>query len=231
MDATLPVKEYGYIDDVRSDIMKMIPSDGRVIGSVGCGRGRTESVLVERGRDVHGVDVSAEAIATARLRLTSARVMSPDERMPFDEGSLDGLILADVIEHMPLAWERLRLFAMMVKPGGWVVISVPNMRYLDVLHQLVVKGEWREVPMGIFDETHVQVMTHKRLNRWCEAAGLEVQQWFDRYDHRFVHRNVYRILNHLTFKRCRSFFTIEVQGVFRRAASLGVPSAATGGAS
>lgn len=215
-DAKAPARQYGYIDDVRSDIIGMIPSDGRIIGSIGCGRAGTEGLLVERGREVHGVDVSAEAIATAKSRLTSARVMLPDERMPFDECSLDGLILADVIEHMPFAWERLRLFANMVKPGGWVVISVPNMRYLNALTELVVKGEWREVPMGIFDETHLQVMTHKRLDRWCRAAGLERQQWFDRYDHRFIYRNIYRILNRLTLKFGRSFFTVEVQGVFRR---------------
>ena len=216
MSTISPAKEYGYIDDVRDDILKMIPSDGQVIGSIGCGRARTEGVLVERGRKVHGVDMSAEAIATAANRLTSARVMSPDEPMPFARASLDGLILADVIEHMPLAWERLRHFATMVKPGGWVVISVPNMRYLDVLHQLVVRGEWHEAPLGIFDETHVQVMTHRRLDRWCAASGLRIEKWFDRYDYRFWRRNVYRAVNCLTFGLGRSFFTIEVQGVYRR---------------
>ncbi len=185
---------YEYIDDTRTDILKMIPSDGKVIGSVGCGRANTESILVNQGREVHGVDVSNEAISTAKTRLTSARVVSPEAHMPFTENSLDGLILADVIEHMPQAWERLLEFATMVKPGGWIVISVPNMRYLAVLWQLVVRGDWREAPQGIFDETHVQVMTHRRLRRWGDAAGLELVQWFNRYDYRFISRNACRTL-------------------------------------
>jgi predicted SAM-dependent methyltransferase len=129
------------------------------------------------------------------------------------------LILADVIEHLPLAWQRLQVFSTLVKPGGWVVISVPNMRYLGVLYKLVVRGEWEEAPMGIFDRTHVQVMTHRRLQRWCTAAGLDRERWSECYDHRFFQRNVCRALNLVTLRLFRSFLNTGVQGVFRRKAS------------
>jgi|SRR5436190_2868790 len=211
--------DYVYSDDVRHDILRMVPADGKVIGTVGCGRARTESVLVAQGREVHGVDVSAVAIETAATRLTSARVVGVDDELPFAIASLDGLILADVIEHMPLAWQRLKTLATMIRPGGWAVISVPNMRYLSVLYKLVVSGEWEEAPMGIFDETHVQVMTHRRLRRWCTAAGLELEGWYDLYDYRFFRRNVCRALNIATFKVFRSFLNSGVQGVFRRKAA------------
>jgi 2-polyprenyl-3-methyl-5-hydroxy-6-metoxy-1,4-benzoquinol methylase len=219
MIADPPPSDYVYIDDVRDDILRMVPSDGKVIGTIGCGRARTESVLVQQGREVHGVDLSGEAIKTAVDRLTSARTIVADEELPFAVGSLDGLILADVIEHLPLAWQRLQVFSTMVKPGGWVVISVPNMRYLGVLYKLVVRGEWEEAPMGIFDRTHVQVMTHRRLQRWCTAAGLDRERWSECYDHRFFQRNVCRALNLVTLRLFRSFLNTGVQGVFRRKAS------------
>jgi 2-polyprenyl-3-methyl-5-hydroxy-6-metoxy-1,4-benzoquinol methylase len=111
---------YVYDDVIRDDILTMIPADGRVIGSVGCGYAKSEAMLVLQGREVHGVDISPRAIELASTRLTSARVVSPEERMPFEPDSLDGLILADVIEHMPQAWDYLACFARMVKPGaGW----------------------------------------------------------------------------------------------------------------
>src|ERR1043165_3423247 len=96
--------DYQYMDGLRPDILRMFPADGKVIGSIGCGRGATEAALVAEGREVHGVGVSAEAIEAARTRLTSARVIDPADEMPFEEDSLDGLILADVIEHLPMAW-------------------------------------------------------------------------------------------------------------------------------
>lgn len=208
--------DYAYMDEPRPDIYRMIPVDGKVIGTIGCGRAATEAQLVREGREVHGVDVSEKAIATARTRLTSARVIDPTDGSPFDENSLDGLILADVLEHLPMAWLRLQLFTKAVKPGGWVVISVPNNRYVEALVPLVLKGEWPEYPMGIFDETHLQVMTHKRLDRWCAAAGLRKEREFDLYDFRFLRRNIYRALNLASLRLLRSFLTFEVQARYRR---------------
>ncbi len=171
---------YVYAGGVRGDILRMVPPDGRVIGSIGCGKGATEAVLVGQGREVHGVDIAPEAISVACERLTSARLIAPDDRRPFALGSLDGLILADVLEHLPQAWEALTQFAKAVRPGGWVVISVPNMRHLDAAWQFIARGDWPEEPAGIFDAIHVQVMTHRRLERWCCQAGLEIVQYFDK---------------------------------------------------
>lgn len=212
----MQAEDYSYVDDFRPDIFRMIPSDGRVIGSIGCGRGATEGRLVADGRDVHGVDVSREAIETASSRLTSARQISPDDYSPFEPNSLDGLILADVIEHIPEAWNVLARYVEAVKPGGWVVISVPNMRYIGALRTFVVGGDWPEYPMGVFDETHIQVMTHKRLARWCKAAGLQPEQEFDAYDFRFVRRNIHRAINIATFKILRSFLYFQIQIRYRK---------------
>jgi 2-polyprenyl-3-methyl-5-hydroxy-6-metoxy-1,4-benzoquinol methylase len=208
--------DYVYLDQPRPDIYRMIPPDGKVIGTIGCGRAATEAQLVREGREVHGVDVSAEAIEAASTRLTSARVIQPGDDTPFEDDSLDGLILADVLEHMPLAWLKLRSFVRAVKPGGWVVISVPNNRYVEALVPLVLKGDWPEYPMGIFDETHVQVLTHKRLDRWCREAGLRKEAEFDLYDYSFIKRNAYRAFNLATLRLFRSFLTFEVQARYRR---------------
>jgi 2-polyprenyl-3-methyl-5-hydroxy-6-metoxy-1,4-benzoquinol methylase len=210
--------DYLYLDEPRPDIYRMIPPDGKVIGSIGCGRAATEAQLVRDGREVHGVDISSEAIEAARERLTTAKVIDPGDEAPFEEGSLDGLILADVLEHLPMAWLKLKSFSRAVKPDGWVVISVPNNRYVEALVPLLIKGEWPEYPMGTFDRTHLQVMTHKRLDRWCRAAGLRKEAEFDCYDFRFVRRNLYRVLNLATLRLFRSFLTFEVQARYRRLA-------------
>ena len=49
---------YVYRDVIRDDILRMIPSDGLVIGSVGCGYAMSEGILNLQGREVHGVDIS-----------------------------------------------------------------------------------------------------------------------------------------------------------------------------
>lgn len=203
---------YVYVDRVRDDVLRMIPADGQIIGSIGCGTAATEELLVRQGREVHGVDIAPEAIAQAAPRLTSARIVGPSEMAPFAPVSLDGLILADVIEHIPRAWQALAEFVKAVKPGGWVVISVPNMRNWDVVAQFLLRGDWPEMPGGIFDASHVQVMSRARLERWCTSAGLRIERWFDRYDPYGPRRyRAFRTLDLLTLKLFHSWFMYQIQ--------------------
>jgi 2-polyprenyl-3-methyl-5-hydroxy-6-metoxy-1,4-benzoquinol methylase len=221
--------DYPYQDKVRPDLLKMIPSDGKVIGSIGCGTGATEAELVRQGREVHGVDVAEVAIELARPRLTSARLVAMDCRDPFAPASLDGLILADVIEHIPSAWTALADFSRAVRPGGWVVISVPNMRSLKGAFWFLVKGDWPEDPTGIFDATHLQVMTHRRLARWCNAAGLVPEAWFGRYFSLGTRKGqLLAAFDALTFRAFTTWFTSQVQVRCRvRTPSGGSPSQPT----
>jgi 2-polyprenyl-3-methyl-5-hydroxy-6-metoxy-1,4-benzoquinol methylase len=206
---------YPYYDTPRSDILRMIPLDGPTIGSVGCGWAATERVLVEKGRVVHGVDVSKEAVAVAAGRLRSARVVQRDEQHFFDDDTLDGLILADVLEHMPNAWAALATMARSVRQGGWVVISVPNMQSLNVLIQFVLLGDWPEKELGIFDKTHIQMMSRRRLVRWCRAAGLEPVEWFDRYESHWRGRLI-GVFDKLTLGLFHDWLTYEWQCVCRK---------------
>jgi len=210
-----PSPHYHYSDCARDDILRMIPDDGRVIGSVGCGWAATEWVLAKSGRIVHGVDVSQEAIEVAKTRLTSARVVSPAEPRLFEYQSLDGLILADVLEHMPNAWMALKDLSQALRPGGWAVISVPNMQSLNVLVQLFFLGDWPEKKMGIFDETHIQMMTRRRLERWCGAADLGVERWFHRYQDNRKGR-LFRVIDALSLGVLHDWLTYEWQCVCRK---------------
>ena len=212
-----PHMEYPYHDESRPDILRMIPADGNEIGSIGCGSGATEAVLIAQGRRVHGVDVAPEAVERAKGRLTSMRRIAPSDRRPFEEASLDGLILADVIEHIPAAWDALADFAKAVRPGGWVAISVPNMRGWDVLRTFILGGDWPEKPTGIFDATHVQFMSRKRLERWCRDAGLVPQIWFAMYDPNGPRRRRwFTTLDRVTFGLFHGWLMYELQVVCRR---------------
>jgi 2-polyprenyl-3-methyl-5-hydroxy-6-metoxy-1,4-benzoquinol methylase len=202
---------YEYGDEVRHDILRMVPPDGHEIGSIGCGTAATEAVLVRRGIHVHGVDIAPEAIELARPRLTSARVITPDNLSPFEPGSLDGLILADVIEHIPLAWRALAHFAQCVRPGGWIIISVPNMRNMQVMSKFIFHGDWPEDRLGIFDATHVQIMTKRRLTRWCGMANLKIERWFDKYE---SPRDPWA--DWMTLKIFHTWFTYQLQVLCRR---------------
>jgi len=90
-------------------------------------------------------------------------------------GSFDLVSLLDAIEHAPepLRWlERARL---LLKPGGCLLLSVPNVGHWSVLADLL-EGRWDYVPAGIHCITHLRFFTRHTLLEWLDEAGFEVLQ-------------------------------------------------------
>jgi SAM-dependent methyltransferase len=209
------MSNYVYANAPRADILRMVPPDGKIIGSVGCGYAATEAELVRQGREVWGVDVAPQVESVAKSNLTCFDLIKPGDELPWSQGSLDGLILADVIEHLPLAWEALSKWSRCVRPGGWVVISVPNMHNISVVSRFLLTGDWPERDSGIFDRTHLQVMSPKRLHRWCRTAGLEVERTFDSYGGSGGRIVAFRMFNVCTLRLFQSWMSYQIQFLCR----------------
>jgi len=110
----------------------------------GCGSGILARYLSEAGAHVLGVDAAEEMIAMAR-QLASQNVASQDvarhdERsnqlrfehiatiahLPLADQSLDGVLCSSVLEYVSDPAACLAEFARVLRPGGLLVVSVPN---------------------------------------------------------------------------------------------------------
>src|SRR5262245_23948735 len=100
---------------------------------MGCGTGVFSLYLAEKGGHVVGVDGAAEMVAfrderRSERRLDNIRFMQG--RLPVvDESGLtpaDLLISSSVIEYVPDLDATLALFARLLKPGGTLIVSMPN---------------------------------------------------------------------------------------------------------
>ena len=89
---------------------------GRIL-EIGIGNGTVSSVLRARGLDVVTTDIDRE------LR---PDVVADIRKLPFEDGSFDGVLACEILEHipwddLPLAFRELRRVA-----RSWVVFSVPS---------------------------------------------------------------------------------------------------------
>ena len=100
---------------------------------MGCGTGVFSLYLAAKGAQVVGVDGAAEMVAFCNERrlerhLDNVRFMQG--RLPtIDESGLspaDLLISSSVVEYVPDLDATLTLFARLVKPGGTLIVSMPN---------------------------------------------------------------------------------------------------------
>jgi SAM-dependent methyltransferase len=97
---------------------------GRVL-DVGCGRGDLGQALLARGWKVAGVEPSARAAAVAERR--GVEVLGATlEATDLAAGEYDAIVFRHSLEHMPDPLESLRRAAAALRPGGVIVISLPN---------------------------------------------------------------------------------------------------------
>ncbi len=143
---------------------------------VGCGAGRLGALLKSRGiPEVHGIEQDSVAAEKARGRLDSV-VQGDVERLQltFPEGYFDCIIYADVLEHLRDPLNVLHRHKRCIADGGWVVLSVPNVRFVGVLCPLILRGEWTYQPAGVLDTGHLRFFTRRSIESLIDSAGYTV---------------------------------------------------------
>ncbi|MBD0330093.1 MAG: class I SAM-dependent methyltransferase [Thermoleophilia bacterium] len=142
---------------LRYDAVERLLRDLRGVESVleiGAGQGALGARLARRYRYL-GVEPDAEAFAVARRRLGDAvRNCGYDDV----EGEFDLVCAFEVLEHLQDESGSLAAWRTLVRPGGWLLVSVPG-------------GRTR---LGPSDEHagHVRRYTRNSLAGALEAAGL-----------------------------------------------------------
>lgn len=105
-------------------LARRVPPGGRVL-DVGCGRGTLLAALADRGLEVHGVEVSSAAANGADPR-ASIRIADGLVEAAYPENHFDLVILWHVLEHLRDPRGVLEEARRILRPGGDVVIAVPN---------------------------------------------------------------------------------------------------------
>ncbi len=107
-------------------IRRYVRLEGARVLDIGCGIGTYVRKLLDLTRDAYGIDID-----TARVRQggTGTLAVAVSEELPFATGSLDAVLLNEVIEHVRDDKGTLREACRVVRPGGHVVIFAPNRRY------------------------------------------------------------------------------------------------------
>lgn len=103
---------------------------GRLL-DVGCSFGHVLQAATEAGWDAHGVDVNEEVIARCRAAGLQARVADMGH-LPFADATFDLLHLRHVLEHDRAVAANLLEMRRVLKPGGLLVVEVPDCACLKV---------------------------------------------------------------------------------------------------
>ena len=99
----------------------------------GCGTGTLSRFLAEKGCSVTGLDAAPRMIEVARQQARHGssgelrfEVSPTIEQLPDAEASLDGILCSSVLEYVQNPEQCLAEFARVLRPGGTLLVSVPN---------------------------------------------------------------------------------------------------------
>ena len=158
---------------VLEQVLARLPPGGRVV-DLGCGSGALLGQLAGRAAYRAGVELSATAAAAA-AKVADEVVNRPfTGPLPFPPASFDVVVCADVLEHLPEPAVGLSAAAELCRPGGAVVVSVPNVAYWQARLRLL-RGVWRYEPSGLFDAGHLRFLTRATLLELIAGCGLDVE--------------------------------------------------------
>lgn len=166
----------GHSDDpyeVAGLLRAMMPSNVRVL-DVGCGTGSVTVIANrDRGNTVIAIEPDPERAAVARARGLSVHNGLLDEAFLAEHGGFDVVMSSDVIEHTAAPAEFVQMMARALRPGGLLLISVPNVAHWTVRLNLLF-GRFDYEPVGIMDATHLRWFTTKTIADLVDRAGFDI---------------------------------------------------------
>jgi SAM-dependent methyltransferase len=173
-------RQGAYVDlDLRpygghAKLVEAVGKNNRVL-DVGCSTGYLAKVLTERGNRVVGIELDPEAADSARQWCEEVFVGDVETiDISVAPGRFDVLLCADVVEHMHDPEAFLRRAARMLRPGGRVVLSTPNIANWTIRLSLLA-GRFTYTDRGILDRGHTRLFTLRTLKECLASAGYQIE--------------------------------------------------------
>lgn len=118
------------------DLMKGAPM-GRLL-DIGCADGAIGALFSAPNWQPYGVDISLDNVRTAREKRVPGVVSNFSQGLPFADESFSVVVAMEIIEHVVDTSSTLRECYRVLKGGGWLILTTPNLARLENRVRLLV---------------------------------------------------------------------------------------------
>jgi methionine biosynthesis protein MetW len=136
-----------FTDYERNLVLKKLFKKGDNVLDLASGEGAVAEFIQELGCQVTAFDISAEALKKASQRNINTVQGDVEKKLPFKSEQFDTVFWGDNVEHLFSPEKTLKEIYRILKKGGKLIISCPNMGYwryrlLYLLNGMVPQTEW-----------------------------------------------------------------------------------------
>ena len=147
--------------------LEPVPADSKRLLDVGCGNGSKLFEFAQRGYEVWGVDVSADAIHLCREILPQGHFIQGElQEAGLSDAHFDYIRIDNTLEHVPNPREVIGDCNRLLKKGGQLLVYVPHGRSFSLR---LMKGN----SISAWIPFHLQLFTQQSLHRLLMEAGFE----------------------------------------------------------
>lgn len=159
---------------------------GDTVLDVGCGDGYLLYQLRNSFAELIGLEFSSSRLAQAQKNLDGFRFRgvcgSGEDMSMIASASVDQIVSADVIEHVPDVYLAVKEMFRVLKPGGRLVINTPNVAFIKK-RVLLLLGRFPSTSQPneglgsdlLFDGGHLHYFTFRSLRLLLQREGFVVE--------------------------------------------------------
>ena len=170
-----------YHDHARKELLLLLERPPRRVLDVGCATGATGELIKTAWPTSHvtGIELNRAAAERAATRIDKV-IGEKLEDIDFTAegiapGSIDTVLLADVLEHLYDPWDALLRIRPLLSEDAQVLVSLPNARNLWLLNELA-SGRFPYAAEGLLDITHIRWFTRTEMEKMLRETGYRVEK-------------------------------------------------------
>jgi len=159
-------------------LMELLTAErpGRLL-DVGCAAGELAAQAMSHGWRVDGAEREPALAEAARTRGVAVRLVDFDvERLPWEPATFDAAIAGEVIEHLVDTDHLLAELARVVRPGGILIVTTPNLASFENRVRLLFGRYPMWMDHRVAGAGHLRYYTPRVLRAQLAAHGFRVER-------------------------------------------------------
>ena len=141
LDNEYSQKYRDYFSNNRSELHSYLPENIKTILDVGMGEGAFLLSLKKNRPNLEtwGIELEKKSFEIAKGKIDNALFGTVEENINnIPDGHFDCISFNDVLEHLADPWEVLKSIKAKVSKNGFILASIPNVRYVNNLKKLIL---------------------------------------------------------------------------------------------
>ena len=163
-----------------SELMEKL-KPGKML-DLACSGGEFSSQFLELGWQVYGLDISSAKVREATRLGLQARIWNLEKKLPFKDRYFDLVFMGEIIEHLIDTTFFLREAHRVLKKGGRLILTTPNLASLENRLRLLIGMQPLWVDFKMEDMSgHIRAYTWGELKKQLEESGFKIEKFLGNF--------------------------------------------------